>query len=477
MNTPNHSFKSKSAFREHFVYWLLAIITCLGCSAAAAPNKTSIQYRLTLTNDLANATIDLCRSSSVDLTLSSSHEEAIEYIATVSKGLALSKQSLTWPAMADNCQTISVDLSRYRTNNRYSYRHKGDSSWLRIPSGLLVFRPGSKDETAQLTMTIDKEYEGSYLLPWRQTSKDTYLVDRLSFMSVPLYFGDFNITKLSKTYPVNVGFLGRFNQSQMDKITRWLAFSYRHTARSLNLKNSDFAIVVTRSSSDSSEAVPYAMVARGEGTLLRFIVNPTVNYSDLIEDWTSYHEFSHLGLPFIDRREAWVSEGFASLWQYRVMTNAGVLPPINGLRRFWGGIRRGIINHKSSDQMSLDRVTSSMSQYRAHRRVYWTGALLWFKLEQAFNQQGKSLTQTIVHFNNCCRSKYHIWSAKQLAKELDELLDSDKIQAEFTAAKSTKAFPDYQEIFNGIDVSVRPNQTLSIGNEKTFLDYFNTSDN
>ena len=61
-----------------------------------------------------------------------------------------------------------------------------------------------------------------------------------------------------------------------------------------------------------SEPVPFGRVIRDGGETIELFVNPDQPMSSFYEDWTATHELSHMLLPYVARRDAWLSEGFAS---------------------------------------------------------------------------------------------------------------------------------------------------------------------
>ena len=59
------------------------------------------------------------------------------------------------------------------------------------------------------------------------------------------------------------------------------------------------------------EPVPYAQVERGSPTKVKLQVDANASLQELVDDWTLYHELSHLYLPYLDTPSFWLNEGFA----------------------------------------------------------------------------------------------------------------------------------------------------------------------
>ena len=61
-----------------------------------------------------------------------------------------------------------------------------------------------------------------------------------------------------------------------------------------------------------------------------------------LDSWTASHELSHLLLPYISRREAWLGEGFASYYQNVLRARAGMLSQREAWQKLHAGFERGL---------------------------------------------------------------------------------------------------------------------------------------
>nr|WP_256489391.1 hypothetical protein [Pleionea sp. CnH1-48] len=179
---------------------------------------------------------------------------------------------------------------------------------------------------------------------------------------------------------------------------------------------------------------------------------------NFIEDWTAYHEFSHLLLPFIDLKDAWVSEGIASYYQYLVMARHGVVSEEQAFRRFWGGIKRGFDNYHRTSGRPLSEVSKNVRRYGAHRRVYWTGALLWFQADLILRKSGNSLDKVLAEFARKHHPEDDTMSARELSKVLDDIVGYPLFVPLFSQAQDLTAYPDYRELFNRIGIQIKGNE-------------------
>ena len=72
-----------------------------------------------------------------------------------------------------------------------------------------------------------------------------------------------------------------------------------------------------------SSPVPFGRVVRDYGESVHFFIDQRQSLNDFNKDWTATHEFSHLFLPYINWKNRWLSEGFASYYQNLLMARGG----------------------------------------------------------------------------------------------------------------------------------------------------------
>ena len=55
------------------------------------------------------------------------------------------------------------------------------------------------------------------------------------------------------------------------------------------------------------------------------MVNPESSMQEITNDWTAFHELSHLLIPYRGHGDLWFSEGLATYYQNIIQARAGVL--------------------------------------------------------------------------------------------------------------------------------------------------------
>ncbi len=138
-------------------------------------------------------------------------------------------------------------------------------------------------------------------------------------------------------------------------------------------------------STPGSGAVPFARILRGRFEGIRFYVDPGASLQDLKKDWTAYHEFSHLFIPYPGDSDLWLSEGLASFYQNVLQRRAELLSEQQTWQKLYDGFKRGESNSEFST-MTLSQLSENIRQSRSFMRIYWSGALYFFEADVALRQ-------------------------------------------------------------------------------------------
>ncbi|MFQ5609571.1 MAG: hypothetical protein ACE5F8_04800, partial [Woeseiaceae bacterium] len=85
-------------------------------------------------------------------------------------------------------------------------------------------------------------------------------------------------------------------------------------------------------------AVHFGRVVRDGGETVELLINENRPVREYYESWTATHEFSHLMLPYVNRRHRWVSEGFASYYQNILLARAGEYSQQLAWQKLWEGL-------------------------------------------------------------------------------------------------------------------------------------------
>lgn len=455
----------------------LAFLLCFGVFKIATAAR--IDYSVSFDKLVEVAYVTSCFYDIKPKYLESSLSSSYQFVRSDRKAIEVIRKQLRLRktlSQSQPCVDWQVDIKAYQQHQRSRGRwsNRISSGIVKLETGLLLWRPKSyPDNTVfQLTVKTPKNFNLSTPFLRTKTSETAHtfrLNQQRSFMSLPIYLGDFQWRSVRiKNAIADIAFLSPEPDEQPDdlrnKTVRWISQSLSAiTTVTKKLPFEKVQVIVIDVARPESQATPFAMVYRGEGNNVTFHINQHAPEAEFMNDWTAYHEFSHLLLPFIDRRDAWLSEGFASYYQYIIMGRANVLSPNQTFNRLWGGIQRGEQNYSKTRHHSLLTATRQMRQLRAYRRVYWTGALIWLEAELELQQRGRNLEQLLQQFHHCCRHKHTIWTAKQLAFEFDAMLERPLFTPLFENARQSKTFPDYQSLFKQLNLSIKTDDSLQFG--------------
>ncbi|AWL11181.1 hypothetical protein HMF8227_00685 [Saliniradius amylolyticus] len=128
-----------------------------------------------------------------------------------------------------------------------------------------------------------------------------------------------------------------------------------------------------------AEPVPWAHTWKGARKSLHLYVDTDFGANDFTHDWTLYHEWSHLALPYLGEQHRWWAEGFASYMQYHLMEQVGVLrgSAEGQLQRRWRQYQ-----HYFHSNEPLGVQAQSLIQQGQYPPAYWAGAQYFIRVQQ-----------------------------------------------------------------------------------------------
>ncbi|MDT8439471.1 MAG: hypothetical protein RQ729_10730 [Wenzhouxiangellaceae bacterium] len=204
------------------------------------------------------------------------------------------------------------------------------------------------------------------------------------------------------------------------------------------------------------DAIAFGQVRRSSPPEIRFYVDPRASAADLAGDWRGYHEFAHLMIPFPGNNDIWFSEGFASYYQYLLQARAGAITPEQAWQELHKGFERGLSDRAGRGQ-TLRNLSPRMWAERAYRRVYWTGAAYFLRVDTRLRTESDgeySLDRVIAEFQHCCRESERRWSAEQLIETLGALSLPSVWREEYQAMIDQPAEPRFESAYRRLGLNV-----------------------
>lgn len=217
--------------------------------------------------------------------------------------------------------------------------------------------------------------------------------------------------------PFKVHGLSAFSAAQKTLIRQWISHGVNASRDTLGVYPQTLEFFVYEKK--ANQPVPWAHTRRGITESIHLYIDKRFPVDKFINDWTLYHEISHLALPFLGEHYAWLSEGFASFMQYQIMAKADILPGPLPL-----SYQHKIAPHLKwfASDLSPADIARRLMQQNNYPAAYWGGA--WFFVladRQLRTRHHISLTSLIAQYQLCCRHTDS--SAAQLMASLDSLID------------------------------------------------------
>jgi hypothetical protein len=212
---------------------------------------------------------------------------------------------------------------------------------------------------------------------------------------------------------LRIVFLGEPWKEEEPQILAWVeraALAQGHLFD--GLPEPELVLLVLR---DPEQKQPFGYVVRGGGPMVVVTLPSEVSVQTLRDDWVLVHELTHVGVPDIQRSDAWLAEGIATYYTYLLRARAGLISREQAWANLFDGFARGA-SRATGHALSYDSV--HMHEQRAYWRVYWAGALFVLEADIALRARGKSFDDALREAARCCLNG-DTMSAKQILKSMD----------------------------------------------------------
>ncbi len=244
----------------------------------------------------------------------------------------------------------------------------------------------------------------------------------------------------SATETVEYHWEDRFSETERRKLQQWVDEVY--TALTRYSGPMPFVVHVYFHRRSAREPVPWGQTIRQrrrQGVELH--VDPSYSLDRFLADWTAPHEFSHLLIPYLGRKNAWFAEGFASYMQYQVMHEMGVLSAQQMRRRYAERIRRARRGYRHSQRTFVEAAPRLRAEY-AYPTLYWGGAIFFLRADQALREDASSTLQEVLQrYIHCCRTSARTGNLVDLIDELDRVSNTRIFSDQLNRMNTELGFP------------------------------------
>ncbi|MCA9538877.1 MAG: hypothetical protein KC620_08310 [Myxococcales bacterium] len=199
---------------------------------------------------------------------------------------------------------------------------------------------------------------------------------------------------------------------------------------------------------DGGDDVGFGGTQRGGGPGVILYVGVDVTPAALDTDWTAAHELLHLGMPPVDRADAWLSEGIVTYLAYVALTRIGHRTPEALFEELAAGFGRGRL---FGTGRPLGAESAAMYQTYAFWRVYWGGAAWALQRDIELRRAGSSLDAAMRLWQRQALAPGPTRPAADLLRAADRGLDG-RFTTTAEAALARVDFPDMEPFFAGLGV-------------------------
>jgi hypothetical protein len=246
----------------------------------------------------------------------------------------------------------------------------------------------------------------------------------------------------------------RLAQSERDKVLAWVQSTADALASVYGRWPRDrWRVRVKPVSGYGSDPVPWAQVNRGDPDVVSFYIDAAASKHHLVTNWTAYHEFSHLLIPYRGWGDMWFSEGLASYYQNLLQARHGVFDEREMWQRLHDGFVRGRSNRRPD--LSLAELSPIMHENRSYMRVYWSGAWYFLSADLELRRRShgrQSLDTALYALNACCADRK--MSAREIARKLDAITGQALFVPLFDQVADSRSLPPFEDRYASLGIGI-----------------------
>jgi hypothetical protein len=442
--------------------WLAAaLLELLVRTAEGAPLH---RYEVRVDDSLERLAVHACFDGKAPDALVAEADGARFYLEAMRIGERLLQTDGDKVALAAAPDNVCIDY-RIKLQPARSAVQTGGPETRRVGGNLLtsigdwLWRPQAPEAGADLELHFRLPPEVAISAPWQRKEDDrngpVFLAGATPHdWSGVVAFGHFSQRDVEVPGAVlHIALLDVPDSARQAQMENWIG----RTARNVALLYGRFPVaslqVVVAPTPRGRGPVPWAYVSRGGGPAVHLFVNPARPSGEFDDDWSLTHEMSHLFLPYVRPRDAWLFEGLPTYLQNVLMARGGAISLEQAWQRMRAGFRRGA---RMAPGLSLARASAGGVYGRIYPRVYWGGAalLLGADLELRRRSGGRqSLDTALERLARCCASPPRRWSAQEIVARLDEATGSTVFRDLVRIPSENAGFPDFETVLTRAGVS------------------------
>lgn len=438
---------------------LLLLFSILTSTVAQANTHL---YQITVSKDLNTLTVKLCFDGKPPRTLyntSSKGARYLNYARHKNRNLRKGSYNLSLGRLANNaCIDYQVKIGdASRENSINSAARVGKD--LLTSANLWLWRP-SRNAATSLEAKFILPTGISVSTPWKPIGKNHFELGQTPHSwPCQVAFGRFTVNNLALNGAnLRLSILDGEPKTDLGLTKNWLLLAAEELANLYGSFPDPYPQILVVPLGRGNEPMPYAQVTRGGGSGVHFYIDQRRSAKAFNKDWTASHELSHLLLPFVDRDDAWLSEGLASYFQNVLMSRNGTLTQRRSWEKLYQGFQRGI---NRNYQGTLKQASERMYSDGTNMRVYWSGAAIAMLADIQLRQRSngkQSLISALEGLKDCCLPSDRLWSAWEVMSALDDITNTSIFTDLYNQYVYSRQFPEYQTTFEKLGIQVQNNR-------------------
>lgn len=428
---------------------IITLLSPVALFAARGATATTHEYVVTLADDLRQIEV-VARFGAVVDDVSARSRSAGEFLISAhdcdrDSTLAVAPR-LVIPGDGIRCLAYRVDIEKAARQNKRNNQDDAKTLIVRIPLWMWRPRLGGADD---IIVSFKLPHGVDVSVPWQPLPGRDHsfrLTSSPQSGSAIAIFGEFaaETVRVADADLRIVSVPSRANPIGPEHI-RWT----RETAEHITLAYGRFpnpharVLLLPVANRHGESAIQFGRVVRDGGETIELMIDPTKPGESFLGDWTATHEFSHLMLPYINRNERWISEGFAQYYQNVLLARAGRYTEEHAWRKLRDGLERG---RESSPALSPNQAAAG-DERNSRMKIYWSGAALALMADVELRRRSggeESLDLVLDRLQACCLPSRRTWSGRELFEKFDSLIDVPLFVDLYDRYADTQGFPDYE---------------------------------
>lgn len=334
-----------------------------------------------------------------------------------------------------SCVSYAVDLDEARRASRFSDRYGTD---VMTTAGAWLWRPPRIPRGGAL-LRFDLPAGVAAAVPWPREG-DAYRLDVPAFRHA-------SFTAIGRFAPRSFERRGaRFEVARLGSgwrlddagVRRWLDGVIDGVSTVRGRFPVDRLLVVLVPV--PGDGVGFGMVRRGGGHSIALMLGLGSTPERLLASWVPWHELSHLLLPPLPQRDAWLYEGVATYYQEVLAARAGVKSPSEAWEQIVAGFERGARGGGTGRPLAEE--AEAMPRTHAYQHVDWSGAAFALEADVELRRRGSSLDRAVARLAPAWRHDRSTWSGRRVCGAWDRGLEPPLVGPLCARYASRAEFPD-----------------------------------